>query len=141
MFHLIYTSRQTKPFAPAELKKLLMAARYRNREADVTGMLVFHDGVFLQVLEGDEFDVRDIFTRIEKDPRHDTIGVLHRAATLGKRRLFGDWSMGFADAAGAAHILKGYIDIANSVSLSALDSTRALDLLQACGREPSKASA
>jgi hypothetical protein len=63
----------------------------RNHEANVTGVLVYHDGNFLQALEGDETAIRAIFSRIEKDPRHGDVRVLHSNGSLGKRRLFGDW--------------------------------------------------
>lgn len=134
MFHLIYTSRQAQPFPPADLKKLLMNARLRNREVAVTGMLVYHDGMFLQALEGEEADVLGIYARIGKDPRHHELQVLHRNSSLGKRRMFGEWSMGFADATGAAQLLKGFVNVPSGASLSALDGTAAMDLLKAGGQ-------
>lgn len=141
MFQLIYTSKEKQAFSPSALKTLLMRARIRNREVDVTGILIYHAGMFLQALEGEEAAVRTIFSRIEKDTRHADIGVLRSIASVGKRRVFGDWSMGFADATGAAQILKGFIGLDSDPSLSALDETQAMDILKACSKEPLRVSA
>jgi FAD-dependent sensor of blue light len=47
MFQYIYASTETQEFSAADLKKLLLRARLRNHEANVTGVLVYHDGNFL----------------------------------------------------------------------------------------------
>ena len=135
MFHLIYSSKEKQEFTAADLKKLLRNARLRNHDVGVTGVLVYQGGTFLQALEGEEDAVRTIFARIEKDPRHGDINVLHRTLSLGKRRLFGDWSMGFADAHGAAKILRGFIDVNKGLSLSNLDKARAIDILDAVSKK------
>jgi hypothetical protein len=132
MYQIVYTSTASQDFPAADLKKLLVRARIRNKEAGVTGMLVFHDGTFLQALEGEKRAVIDIFTRIEKDPRHRDIAVLHRGPGP-EARLFGDWSMGYADFTGAAGILKGFVRFNEQLKLHDLDSARAIELLTACG--------
>ncbi|MEI9806281.1 MAG: BLUF domain-containing protein [Pseudolabrys sp.] len=137
MFHLIYSSRETQEFSAADLKKLLVGARLRNREVDATGILVYHDGMFLQALEGPEAAVRAIFARIEKDPRHGDINVLQQENSLGKRRVFGDWSMGFADASGASQILKGFVELNERQSLAGLGRLQAMTVLETCSRKSS----
>ena len=141
MFHLIYTSIEQQEFSAPDLKTLLVSARLRNHEADVTGILVYHSGMFLQALEGDEAAVRAVFSRIEKDPRHGDVTIVSRNVSIGKRRMFGDWSMAFADAGGVAHILKGFIDLKSGLSLLALDEVQALEILTACSKEPLRLSA
>lgn len=141
MFQLIYSSKETQEFSPAALKALLMSSRIRNREVNVTGILIYHGGMFLQALEGEEAAVRTIFSRISKDPRHAGIDVLREVVSIGKRRVFGEWSMGFADASGAANILKGFIGLRAGPCLSALDETQAIDILKACSQEQLHASA
>jgi hypothetical protein len=141
MFHLIYTSREKQAFDPLGLKSLLLNARIRNHEVDVTGILIYHSGMFLQTLEGEAEAVQSVFSRIENDARHGDLRVLGCNATVGKRRMFGDWSMGFADAAGAAQILKGFIDLKSEISFSSLDEVRALDILKTCSKEPRQISA
>jgi hypothetical protein len=90
-FRLTYVSSASRGFAPAELEAILAAARANNAAEGVTGLLLFHDGNFLQTLEGDEQAVRRIYARIECDPRHGGCIVLERRSVPS--RLFGEWAM------------------------------------------------
>ncbi len=141
MFHVIYTSREKQEFTVSALKNLLMRARIKNGSANVTGMLIYHAGVFLQALEGEEAAARAIFAQIEKDPRHEDIRVLCRNTSVGKRRLFGDWAMGYADATGVANILRGYIEFKRDLDLSALGEVEALEILKTSGQDPQQLTA
>ena len=105
MHQIVYTSTATEDFSTPDLRKLLLDARVRNRALGVSGMLVFHDRTFLQALEGEQRAVNEIFASIVTDRRHRDIDVLHRGPGFD-RRVFGDWSMGFADFSGAADILR-----------------------------------
>jgi hypothetical protein len=141
MFHLIYTSQSRQPFSDADLKKLLMRARSNNEKIGATGMLIYHDGAFLQALEGDERSVREVFKRIERDARHTGVAILRNQASFGQRRIFGDWSMGFANASGNAQVLKGFVDLEAGQDLLILKETQAMELLSACSRIPQNESA
>ena len=133
MFHIIYTSRASQPFSDADLKKLLLRARSNNKKMDVTGMLIYRDGAFLQALEGDERCVRDLFKRIEKDARHAEVAILKNQSSFGERRIFGDWSMGFATAFSNAKVLKGFVDLETGRDLLILNETHAMELLLPAG--------
>lgn len=56
-------------------------------------MLLYAGGSFMQVLEGEEAAVDEIFARVEKDPRHTGILVIERAPIAA--RSFERWNMGF----------------------------------------------
>ena len=58
MYSLIYVSIATKPFSAAELVDLLKHARRNNEKAEVTGMLLYKEGNFMQALEGEERRLR-----------------------------------------------------------------------------------
>jgi hypothetical protein len=131
MYQIVYTSSARPEFAVTDLKKLLLAARMRNNAVGVTGMLVFHDGTFLQALEGENRAVNEIFASIQNDPRHGDLTVLHRGPGP-EQRVFGEWAMGFADFSGAAAILKGFVRVNENLNLKDLDSMRAVELLTAC---------
>jgi hypothetical protein len=131
MHQIVYTSSARLEFAIPDLKKLLVGARMRNKAVGVTGMLVFHDGTFLQALEGENRAVNEIFASIQNDPRHRDLTVLHRGPGP-EQRVFGEWSMGFADFSGAAAILKGFVRVNDNLNLKELDGTRAVALLTAC---------
>lgn len=94
VFRLLYASR-VAPDAAAELDATLrevLGASIRNNRLDaITGLLVAHDGWFVQALEGPETAVRATYARIAADPRHTRAGVL--AAEAAEARLFGRWTM------------------------------------------------
>lgn len=92
-FRIVYSSEASPGFGPAEIVEMLADSRVRNRAFGITGVLVFVDGVFLQVLEGDELDVVELMGRIERDPRHHDVHVFVREAT--EVRAFSSWSMAY----------------------------------------------
>jgi hypothetical protein len=140
MHQIVYTSTATEHLSCADLNELLLGARNRNKTLGVSGMLVFHGGTFLQALEGEKRAVNEIFASILTDPRHRDIEVLHRGPGFDQR-VFGDWSMGFADFTGAATMLKGFIRLNEQVRSRELDGTRAIELLAKCGAEEEVKSA
>ena len=94
VFQLIYASAATRELEPAELEKILAAARRNNQPAGITGMLVYHEGSFLQVLEGDRELVEALYEKIELDDRHTNAFILLRSEDA--ERCFERWSMGFS---------------------------------------------
>jgi methanogenic corrinoid protein MtbC1 len=88
---LTYKSVATATPRISDLDQLAGKARARNRSLDVTGMLLFEDGCFLQTLEGPPQAVGAVWSSIQRDERHAHIEVLseHMAAT----RLFSDWDL------------------------------------------------
>jgi hypothetical protein len=58
-------------------------------------MLLYKDGNFMQVLEGEEAVIRALHAKIDADPRHE--GVLTVMQGYQESRQFQDWSMGFAN--------------------------------------------
>lgn len=91
---LIYASAATEPFTDEELTELLAIARKKNTAVGVTGMLLYDNGSFLQVLEGPEAAVMKVYQRITRDPRHTDATLLYRAEVETKD--FEEWAMGFA---------------------------------------------
>ena len=134
MYQIVYTSSASRDFSAADLGNMLRCAQRRNRDVGVTGMLVFHDGTFLQALEGENRAVNEIFSRINEDRRHRDLIVLHRGQGP-EQRVFGDWPMGFADFDGAAGILGGFVRFNEQLELKELNGPRAVELLIACGAE------
>lgn len=93
LFYLIYVSSAVRPFTDTALTDLLAQAREKNSKLEITGMLLYKDGNFMQVLEGEETTVRQLYATILNDPRHHKL-VLLDTGNLAERR-FSDWSMGF----------------------------------------------
>lgn len=94
LIHLIYASVATHAFSPAELTRLLSYSRVANERVAITGMLLYAEGSFFQVLEGEPAAVDALVRKIEADPRHTGIIVIIREPVA--RRSFEEWSMGFS---------------------------------------------
>ena len=90
---IVYVSAALVPFDEEQLTVLLARARVRNALAGITGMLLYRDGDFIQVLEGPPDVVDATFTRIGADPRHRRVQVLLQRELA--QREFAEWSMGF----------------------------------------------
>ena len=73
MHRLIYVSAAREEMSPEQLDSILAVARKNNEPAGVTGLLLFHDGSFFQVLEGPKDAAIRIFYVIERDHRHSRV--------------------------------------------------------------------
>lgn len=90
---LVYYSAATQRVDDAELERILRTSRRNNGQVGVTGVLLFHEGSFFQVLEGPAAPVLRTFDRIMKDPRH--VSVIRALNEPAEARAFADWSMGY----------------------------------------------
>ncbi len=95
LIQVIYASAATTPFTPEALRILLAKSRARNSLYRVSGVLLYHEGSILQVLEGPEDAVDRILASVTKDPRHNRLRYLSRVQIA--KREFENWSMGFID--------------------------------------------
>ena len=128
LLQIIYASASATKMDADELNEILRAARENNAAADISGMLVYHAGSFLQVLEGPADAVSALFEKIERDPRHGRIDVLFRDTIPAKE--FEDWSMGYVDASGEAGAYEGYVDYLRDLERMTLDGTRGRRILK-----------
>lgn len=90
---LIYVSYVTKRMTDEELLALLKEFRDKNAAKNITGMLLYRDGFFIQALEGEAEVVESTFSKIAKDKRHRNI--LKVSQEVIKSRSFTNWGMGF----------------------------------------------
>lgn len=116
-----------------DVRAILGAARRRNARMGVTGLLLHTGTVFLQVLEGPQRAVQEIFGIVMADPRHHTIAVIEM--TFPERRRFPDWAMGYLGAApdpqepGLSPSLSPSLSLGLSGEIARLDDLP-VDLLQ-----------
>ena len=89
----VYTSAAIQPMPKSKLYKILVDSRVSNKLADVTGLLVYVDGQFLQVLEGEQKVVSALLEKISKDLRHTDVKVVYKAGI--ERRTFNAWQMAY----------------------------------------------
>ena len=94
MYRIIYLSSATKLLSDDELNYLLKSSKIRNKKYNITGLLLYIDGDFLQVIEGDKQDVLNLFELIKKDKRNRSIICVFNENV--EKRQFPDWLMGFS---------------------------------------------
>lgn len=90
---LVYISRSIKLMTSADLLPLLEQSRHRNTAADITGMLLYKDRSFIQLLEGPEQAVDQLYSCIFADSRHLKVKTVVELRVA--ERSFSQWSMGF----------------------------------------------
>lgn len=76
------------------IQNILDVARVKNSEVGITGILIYRNGLFLQMLEGEEEAVHELYGKIASDDRHCELKTLFKQEA--SERLFSFWFMGFA---------------------------------------------
>ena len=97
ILRLVYVSAATELLDDAALATLLAESRARNAADGITGMLLYTDGSFIQVLEGRPAAVRASYARIRVDARHTRVTTVFEEESAG--RDFAEWTMGFVNGA------------------------------------------
>ena len=127
---LIYVSRAS-PRSEADLdgvlSDILTDAIPRNRDRNVTGLLIAHRGWFIHALEGPAEAVRETFDDVCADERH--LAPRKLVETPADRRMFDGWSLGarVLNAADVA-VLRGF-DAPDRFDAAALPERVVLRLL------------
>lgn len=94
LIHCVYASKASPKFRERELPVLLAKARDTNLRRAVTGMLLYIEGSFFQVLEGPQRAVDELYASISEDERHIRVTRIIREPIF--ERDFGEWTMGYA---------------------------------------------
>ncbi len=73
MQHSICYLSKANPLSESELESLFKYIKHINPILDITGVLLYNNNFFLQVLEGDKETITQLFSKIRKDKRHKQI--------------------------------------------------------------------
>jgi adenylate cyclase len=92
MIRITYISRITHPLSIKEIETIGIISSQNNKQVSITGLLVYFEKLFFQVLEGDDKEVERVFVKISKDERHSDILRLKTEHGINER-LFPTWSM------------------------------------------------
>lgn len=76
-FQLIYTSKPAPQLTEQNLIEILVDAQQYNQNEGVSGFLLHSPEKLIQLIEGDEFKVKDLYQKIKKDRRHYDIAIQH----------------------------------------------------------------
>ena len=95
VFHLVYRSLASTQVDQATVEDILKKARAYNPTQNLTGLLIFRDQTFLQLLEGSEVSVMTLYQKILKDSRHTNCSIMMSAQS--QQRIYEQWSMAYVD--------------------------------------------
>jgi hypothetical protein len=132
LIHVIYVSSAAPDISEHDTVKFLNDARKANRKNDVSGLMLYIGGCFLQLLEGEAAKVDSVCRAIFQDKREMRMLLREPIA----EREFPEWTMGFEAVAPleAARLL-GEPLLFDSVSrVARIESNSAKTLLSIIGR-------
>lgn len=109
VFHLLYLSRAVADLSYSDIRDILEASRRNNAFSETTGVLIYRDGYFLQLLEGHKEAILDLLEVIKEDDRNYQLNVLVEVES--NERFFKDWSMGFLDGDIQANTTDALLDL------------------------------
>jgi hypothetical protein len=97
MLHrLVYMSTAVGVLRADELDKVYLRAKASNAAAGITGLLLFYEGTFLQLLEGPAAGISSLVQKLRRDKRHANLIILESSAI--ETRVFPDCSMQYVPA-------------------------------------------
>lgn len=74
MWHTIsYVSTSNKVLTESGINQLFDFVKLSNNRLGITGILMYSDGNFFQILEGEQVLIQDLFKKIQLDSRHYNI--------------------------------------------------------------------
>jgi hypothetical protein len=127
MLQAIYCSVATRGFAEDELVDILEQARVKNFRQEITGMLLYEQGAFIQVIEGPKENIERLLTTLLADPRHHKVQILSLKSVTARE--FGQWDMAFFRRSATQSDPDGYLDLASISEEFTVDSSVATQML------------
>jgi hypothetical protein len=93
IYQLLYLSQSSETFSMFRLDELLQKSRLNNKTLNITGLLIYNAGFFLQFLEGDKSNVQMLYKKIQNDSRHGKVKILYEQKE--DKRIFNEWDMAY----------------------------------------------
>ena len=93
LYELVYVSAATREMSPSDLTDILDQSREKNDRLHITGLLVYHQSEFMQLLEGSKAEIFSLYETICKDERNQQNRLMWDGPIAQKS--FEDWSMAF----------------------------------------------
>jgi len=95
MYQLIFVSSASVGLTQSQFMDLALRARARNMDLDITGTLIFKNNSFMQVIEGNEVVVKQLYASIAKDPRHTLVSVISQGEIAARE--YSSWAATYFD--------------------------------------------
>jgi hypothetical protein len=116
VYFILYASQATTPPTESEFKHLLAQCHRNNTRHGITGLLLYNNDNYLQIIEGEKKDVQSLFDIISCDHRHQEVVILEAGEQNGRN--FPDWAMGFKAATNGTQIkMPAYINLSENQML------------------------
>jgi len=132
IYYISYVSTAINALSEADLLLYLTKFKEKNTAKNLTGMLLYIEGTFIQTIEGEREVVEALYNKIKIDQRHKDVFLI--LSGLWKERKFNDWSMAFRSLSiNDAKKISGFSNISELSLLSAQSNDEkhpALRLLQ-----------
>ena len=90
-----YLSQSKLDWTDDAIDQLLERSKQNNATRGITGAMIYANGYFMQLIEGPQIAVDELYSAIEADPRHEVLSLLHNQEI--KDRHFSDWAMEYRD--------------------------------------------
>lgn len=124
MKNIVYVSTAVKLMHENQLFDILHNSRQHNAALNISGVLLYSEGTFIQVLEGRDGVIDALYSRIQADRRHKNVMKLIDEPITEKS--FAQWLMGFAVTdVEKTDKLVGYLRSISELDLSSNNSTAA----------------
>ena len=92
-FQLTYHSIATPGLTEQDIKDIMDVSTKNNAELGITGCLMYYKNFFLQILEGEEETVLDLYEKIRHDHRNDQVTLL--STDTSDSPIFKEWAMAY----------------------------------------------
>jgi len=130
LHHLAYVSQSQGPLTPELLSNILESSQRNNERDEITGILMCHDQLFFQVLEGEKSAVEQCYARIGVDSRHTSVSLI--LDDVAESRAFSGSTMEYVGPDGISQdtndLRKSLIDLNRGKKAMDSDSRIVLDL-------------
>lgn len=93
IYQLAYISTACDCLKLDDIHNILNCSKENNKDINITGILIYCNKHFFQILEGDKEEIKELFERIAIDCRHDNVIKIQEGYV--EERKFGNWSMAF----------------------------------------------
>jgi hypothetical protein len=89
---LVYVSNRKQSCSEQEIEKILESCKKNNPPLNITGVLLYSDTRFIQLVEGDAKLLGTLYDKIKSDSRHDQVRMISYGPI--KQKAFPSWHMG-----------------------------------------------
>lgn len=93
MYQLTYYSKAVPDITSKDINDILNVAYTRNREFGLSGCLIFMENTFIQILEGDQQHIENLYAKLLLDARHSNITLISQG--MAEQRFFSEWGMAY----------------------------------------------